>query len=178
VIDTGIYTANVDFGGRATFGFKAEAEWSQNDANGHGTHVASTIMGTQYGVARAAHAIAVKVLGDNGSGSNAGVIAGVEWATQQGRGKSSVINMSLGLYSLCSFAHMRLGGSFSQALNNAVDAAADAGLVVVVAAGNSNVDACSSSPASATEVICVGATSEGLFSLSLMSYPSFRCWSC
>jgi len=151
VVDTGIYVDNVDFEGRATFGFKSDASWSDRDANGHGTHVASNIIGKLYGVARKAKAIAVKVLGDNGSGTNAGVIAGVNWVVKQFQAdkKKSVINMSL-------------GGGFSAALNAACDTAVKQGVVTVVAAGNSNFDACSFSPASAPTVLTVGSTDVGI----------------
>eukprot|EP01126_Amoeba_proteus_P035746 TRINITY_DN360_c0_g1_i3.p1 TRINITY_DN360_c0_g1~~TRINITY_DN360_c0_g1_i3.p1 ORF type:complete len:397 (-),score=66.34 TRINITY_DN360_c0_g1_i3:78-1268(-) len=150
VIDTGVYTEHEDFGNRASFGFKAEAGWSSTDSNGHGTHVASTIAGTKYGVAKKTTVIAVKVLGDDGSGSNAGVIAGVEYAASNSKQskKRSVANLSL-------------GGSKSLALNAAVNAAVEGGLVVVVAAGNDDADACSGSPSSASQVICVGATDVG-----------------
>jgi len=150
VIDTGVYVSNVDFEGRATFGWKADNKWTDADANGHGTHVSSTVAGVLYGVARKAKIVGVKVLGDDGRGSNTGVIAGVDWAVSQIlAGKQvGVINMSL-------------GGGFSSALNMAVNAAVAEGVVVVVAAGNENVDACSSSPASATDVITVGATEQG-----------------
>jgi len=151
IIDTGIFVEHEDFVGRAKFGWKAESLWSDTDKNGHGTHVASTTMGIKYGVARRATSIAVKVLGDNGSGSNAGVIGGVDWTIAQylSNKQRSVINMSL-------------GGGFSAALNNAVNQAVTEGIVVAVAAGNSNADACFSSPASAEKVISVGSTQDGL----------------
>jgi len=151
VIDTGIYVANTDFRGRATFGFKASNSWSNTDGNGHGTHVASTIVGQLFGVARKATAVAVKVLGDNGSGTDATVIAGIDWVTGQylSHKKPSVANLSL-------------GGGKSTTLNAAANAAVNAGVVMVVAAGNSNADACNGSPASATEVISVGSTDVGV----------------
>jgi len=147
IIDTGIYVAHEDFGGRAIFGFKAETGWSNTDANGHGTHVASTTGGTTYGVAKSVDLVAVKVLGDNGSGTNAGVIAGVDWVTGQCKGKTKKC-----------VANMSLGGGFSTALNNACDAAVDNGIFMAVAAGNDNGNACSYSPASAPKVTTVGAT--------------------
>jgi subtilisin family serine protease len=150
IIDTGIYTAHTDFEGRATFGFKSDSSWPSTDDAGHGTHVASTVGGKLYGVAKSVNLIAVKVLGGDGSGSTAGVIAGVDWAVKRRKasGKNSVGNMSL-------------GGGPSSLLNKAVNAASNAGVYMVVAAGNDNVDACGSSPASATDVICVGATDLG-----------------
>ena len=83
----GIYKENQDFGGRAFFGFQAPSTGSDTDKNGHGTHVASTVGGVLYGVAKKTTLIAVKVLGDNGSGSNAGVISGIDWVTNNAKGK-------------------------------------------------------------------------------------------
>lgn len=85
--------------GRATFGWKADPLWSSTDKNGHGTHVSSTSVGRKYGVAREANVVGVKVLGDNGSGTNAGVIAGIDWVVSEfiASRKPSVINMSLGM---------------------------------------------------------------------------------
>jgi len=151
VIDTGVYLAHNDFGGRAIFGFKANAAWSNNDANGHGTHVASTTAGTTFGVAKSASIIAVKVLGDNGSGTTAGVVAGVDWAAADyySKARPGVANMSL-------------GGGYSAALNNACDSASATGLIMSVAAGNDNQNACNYSPASADDVISVGSTDVGV----------------
>jgi len=148
IIDTGIYVANVDFEGRATFAFKATASWSDTDANGHGTHVASTVGGKNYGVAKKVTIKAVKVLGDNGSGTNAGVIAGVDFVRQDSSSTRKVANMSL-------------GGGLATALNDAVNNAVNAGVAMSVAAGNDNRDAKNYSPASATQAICVGSTAEG-----------------
>jgi len=150
ILDTGIYLAHTDFQGRATFGFKAEASWKDTDSNGHGTHVSSTVGGKKYGIAKDVSLIAVKVLGDDGSGSNAGVIAGIEYALDQhiNKGVPSVANMSL-------------GGGKSTALNRAVDKAVSSNLVFIVAAGNDNSDACNYSPASAIDAITVGATDIG-----------------
>jgi len=150
IFDTGIYIAHNDFQGRAKFGFKAETGWSNTDGNGHGTHVASTTGGIYYGVAKQVELIAVKVLSDGGSGSYAGIIAGVDWAigNKQSTGKPSVGNMSL-------------QGGYNQALNDAVDAASSVhNLVMVVAAGNSgaNADSCNYSPSGSSFVINVGAT--------------------
>jgi subtilisin family serine protease len=151
VVDTGVYVDNVDFEGRATFGWKYEASWSSTDANGHGTHVASTVAGKFYGVAREAKIVGVKVLGDNGSGTNTGVIAGIDWAVSSilSLGQTGVINMSL-------------GGGLSTALNAAVNAAVADNVVVVVAAGNENANACGGSPSSAADAITVGATEQDI----------------
>jgi len=160
VIDTGIYVAHSDFEGRATFGWKADSPWSNTDGNGHGTHVTGTIIGRTYGVAKKATAIAVKVLGDDGSGTNSGVLAGVDWVISRfTKSKPSVINMSL-------------GGGKSAVLDNAVNGAVDAGIVVVVAAGNSNANACTGSPSGASKVLGVGATDIGLSSTDVRSYFS------
>jgi len=148
IIDTGVYVAHVEFEGRAVFGYKANAAWSDTDANGHGTHVASTVAGSRYGVADAADVVAVKVLGDNGSGTTATVIAGVNFVPghcqAQGRGGRCCANMSL-------------GGGYSDALNQACDNLVALGVVLVVAAGNNNQDACSFSPASAPDAISCAA---------------------
>jgi len=167
IIDTGIYVDNDDFEGRAQFGFKANNGWSNGDGNGHGTHVASTVGGKRFGVAKKTTLIAVKVLGDDGSGTNAGVIAGVDWAVSDylrnyaPRNRKGVANMSL-------------GGGRNVAMNNAVNAAMGAGLVMVVAAGNDNGDACNSSPASATDVVTVGSTT--LNALGADQRSSFSNW--
>jgi len=155
VLDTGIYLDHNEFktadgqGRRAQFAFKAEPSWSDTDRHGHGTHVSSTIGGLQYGVAKKANLWTVKVLSDSGSGSTAGVIAGINFvAGQYSKDKKLTANMSL-------------GGGFSLALNNAVNAAVKVGVVFVVAAGNDNSDAKDYSPASAADAITVGATAEG-----------------
>jgi len=147
IIDTGILDTHVDFENRAKMLANFVNDGIFTDCNGHGTHVAGTVGGKTYGVAKKVNLFGVKVLGCTGSGSNAGVIDGIKYATTQGKnsGRPSVINMSL-------------GGSLSTATNQAVDEASKNGITVVVAAGNSNADACNYSPASAKEVLCVGAT--------------------
>jgi len=151
VVDTGIYVHNVDFDGRAHFGFKAMAAWSNTDNNGHGTHVASTVGGKTYGVAKKVTLYAVKVLGDNGQGTDSGVIAGVDWVASnytKGGKKPSTANLSL-------------GGGKSLVLNAAVNEAVLLGITFVVAAGNSNDNACDYSPSSASSAITVGSTDVG-----------------
>jgi len=152
IVDTGIYVEHDDFGGRAAFGYKADNSWSNTDGNGHGTHVASTTGGTSYGVAKRVRLVAVKVLSDQGSGPTSGVIAGVDWVTGQAKGdptKKHVANLSL-------------GGGFSTAMNTACNnAVTQGGVFMAVAAGNDNGNACSYSPASATEPASVGATDIG-----------------
>jgi serine protease len=147
IIDTGIRATHQDFGTRAKMIANFVNDGQFTDCNGHGTHVAGTVGGTAYGVAKKVTLYGVKVLGCNGSGSNSGVIAGIDLSADEAQvsGRPSVINMSL-------------GGSLSTATNAAVDAASNSGVTVVVAAGNSNADACNYSPASAKQVLSVGAT--------------------
>lgn len=149
VIDTGINLEHEDFGGRATFGFSADE--SEADGQGHGTHVAGTIGGTVYGVAKKTSLVAVKVLDDEGSGTNSGVIAGIEWVATDAKKKGSSKTV----------ANMSLGGAQSTALDAAVEAAIEEGVTFVVAAGNSNEDAVNSSPAGVKAAITVGAIDEG-----------------
>lgn len=147
IIDTGINIEHEDFEGRAVWGYTAPAGDSDIDGNGHGTHVASTVAGKRFGVAKKATVIAVKVLRTSGYGSTADVVAGVEWAANAARksNKRSTANMSL-------------GGRRSIAMDRAVEKAVELGLQMAIAAGNSNGNACSHSPAAADPVVTVGAT--------------------
>ncbi|CAG8472967.1 8648_t:CDS:1 [Funneliformis mosseae] len=148
IIDTGITTSHNEFGGRAKSGGAFCDGCNEDDENGHGTHVASIAAGKTLGVARKANLIAIRVLDADGSGSNAGVIDGMTAVIDQhnkSQNKKSVVNMSL-------------GGGFSDAVNTAVKALTDAGVHVVVAAGNENAESCTKSPASAKTAITVGAT--------------------
>ena len=149
VVDTGINTAHTQFGGRAVWGQNFISGSANTDENGHGTHCAGTVGGSTYGVAKKATLVAVKVLDADGSGSNSGVISGVQWVGTNAK--------SLGLSSK-SVLSMSLGGSFSSALNSAVQSTISAGVTVVVAAGNENQNAANVSPASAPNAITVGAT--------------------
>jgi oryzin len=113
------------------------------DENGHGTHCSGTIAGSTYGVAKKANLVAVKVLDKDGSGSNSGVISGIQWVGNNAAARS-VLSMSL-------------GGSYSSAVNSAVKSTVNKGVTVVVAAGNSDDDASNYSPASESTAITVGA---------------------
>ncbi|HEY7026476.1 MAG TPA: S8 family serine peptidase [Gemmatimonadales bacterium] len=145
IIDTGILRTHVDFGGRAVFGFDAIQDGNgMTDCHGHGTHVAGTVGGSTYGVAKAVRLHAVRVLDCTGSGLISQVIAGINWVTAH-RIKPAVANMSL-------------GGGFSQALNTAVANSIKAGVSYAIAGGNSNLDACTVSPASTPAAITVAAS--------------------
>jgi subtilisin family serine protease len=145
VIDTGIRRTHQDFGGRAFEGYTAIADGrGTDDCNGHGTHVAGTVGGSTWGVAKRVTLWAVRVLSCSGSGSTSGVIAGVDWVTAN-RQLPAVANMSL-------------GGGASAALDDAVNRSIAAGVTYAVAAGNSNTNACNSSPARVAAALTVGAT--------------------
>ena len=143
VIDTGIRTAHTQFGGRASNVFDAFGGNGQ-DCNGHGTHVSGTVGGSTYGVAKSALLRGVRVLDCNGSGSTSGVIAGVDWVRQN--------------FIAPAVANMSLGGGASSALDTAVNNLSNAGVAIAVAAGNSNTDACTSSPARAVNAITTAST--------------------
>lgn len=150
ILDTGIRVSHEDFEGRAIWGTNTVGDGIDSDCQApvyHGTHVASTVGGRDYGIAKSVDLIAVKVLGCGGSGTYSGIIAGIEWAVARmgDTGRRSLINMSL-------------GGGYSGALNAAVASATSAGMHVVVAAGNSNANACGYSPASAPSAVTVGST--------------------
>lgn len=135
IIDTGIRTTHTQFGGRAS------TVYGSADCHGHGTHVAGTVGGSTYGVAKGALLRGVRVLGCTGSGSTSGIIAGIDWV-RLNHIKPAVANLSL-------------GGGFSSSLNTAVNNLSNAGVFVAVAAGNSNANACNFSPASAANVTSV-----------------------
>lgn len=145
VIDTGILASHQEFTGRVGSGYTAIADGNgTTDCNGHGTHVSGTVGGTTYGVAKGVTLVPVRVLDCTGSGSSSGVIAGIDWM--------------VGVAPAGSVANMSLGGGFSSTLNSAVANAVSKGITMVVAAGNSSADACSSSPSSEPSAITVGAT--------------------
>lgn len=143
IIDTGINTNHEDFGGRAVWGTNT-VDRRNEDCHGHGSHVAGTVGGTKYGIAKGAKLVGVKVMDCEGKGSLSGVIRGVEWSASQKNGPA--------------VANMSLGGPAHQSTDDAVRAAVRKGLVMVVASGNKNEDACNSSPARVSEAITVNAT--------------------
>ena len=146
IIDTGIRTSHRDFEGRATWGTNT-VDSNNTDCNGHGTHVAGTVGGETYGVAKDVKLIAVKVLNCAGSGTYDGVIAGIDWVTSHHQsGQPAVANMSL-------------GGPASQAVDDAVRRSINDGVTYALAAGNDyGANACNTSPARTTEAITVGST--------------------
>ncbi|MFJ3657187.1 S8 family peptidase [Streptomyces nigra] len=145
VIDTGVRITHQQISGRASYGYDAvDGDTTASDGNGHGTHVATTIAGSTYGVAKKAKVVAVRVLDNNGSGTTAGVIAGIDWVTANHSGPS--------------VANLSLGGGASTALDTAVRNSISSGVTYAVAAGNSSANASSYSPARVTQAITVGAT--------------------
>ncbi|GGS78939.1 MULTISPECIES: S8 family peptidase [Streptomyces] len=159
VIDTGVRITHGDISGRASYGYDAvDGDTNAADGNGHGTHVATTIAGTKYGVAKKAKVVAVRVLDNNGSGTTAGVIAGIDWVTNNHSGPS--------------VANMSLGGGASSTLDTAVRNSIASGVTYAIAAGNSSANASSYSPARVTEAITVGATTNTDARASYSNYGS------
>ena len=145
IIDTGIRTSHSQFGGRAVGDYSSIADgYGATGCHWHGTHVAGTVGGSSVGVAKGVTLHSVRVLDCNGSGTTSGVVAGVDWVAAN-RVLPAVANMSV-------------SGGFSQALNDAVQRGINAGVTFAVAAGNSASDACGYSPASASNALTVGAT--------------------
>ncbi|HEX5598257.1 MAG TPA: S8 family peptidase, partial [Micromonosporaceae bacterium] len=148
VIDTGIRSTHTDFRGRMKPGYDAIGGGTE-DCHGHGTHVAGTVGGTQYGVAKSPYLVPIRVLNCQGSGTNAQVVAGIDWVTANAI-KPAVANMSL-------------GGSANTATDDAVNRSINAGITYAVAAGNGDIfgnrqNACNYSPARVSNAITVGAT--------------------
>merc|ERR1711994_1092464 len=156
VIDTGIYIQHNDFGGRAVWGYNA-VDSSNTDGNGHGTHCAGTMAGSTYGLHKTGTLKAVKVLNAGGSGTTAGVIDGVNWVVTDAQ-KMMRKAVKEGKAPAKAVANMSLGGGRSTAMNNAVNAAVEAEVLMAVAAGNNANDACNYSPASAELVTSTGAS--------------------
>lgn len=146
VIDTGVRATHTEFAGRVAPGYTAVVDgFGTDDCNGHGTHVAGTIGGRTYGIAKQVTIVPVRVLDCFGSGTLSGVIAGIDWVTANNKGAPAVANMSL-------------GAAATATVDAAVERMVAAGVTAVVAAGNSNVDACGTSPARTPSAITVGAT--------------------
>ena len=167
IIDTGIRLTHTEFGGRAVSGYDAIDGGSADDCHGHGTHVAGTVGGTAYGVAKGVALVAVRVLDCQGSGTTSGVIAGVDWVTAN-HVKPAVANMSL-------------GGGASSSLDLAVQNSIKAGVSYVVAAGNGDFigraqDACNYSPARVPEAMTMGATDKTDTKASWSNYGNCVDW--
>jgi subtilisin family serine protease len=165
VIDTGIELAHTDFTGRAVSGYDGVDGGSADDCNGHGTHVAGTVGGTTYGVAKRVRLVAVRVLDCTGSGTTSGVIAGIDWATADHQaGQPAVANLSLGTVS-------------SPTLDDAVSRSISDGITYAVAAGNGNSagvpqDACTFSPARVEAALTVAASDRTDAPASFSNYGS------
>jgi subtilisin family serine protease len=161
VIDTGIRRTHTQFGGRAVHGYTAVNDGrGSTDCNGHGTHVAGTIGGSTYGVAKAVRLVAVRVLSCNGSGSTSGVIAGVNYVSSNHTGTAPAV------------ANMSLGGGISSALDAAVNNSIADGVTYAIAAGNSNANASNFSPARVGAAITVGSSTSTDARSSFSNYGS------
>lgn len=146
VIDTGVNISHQDFGGRARYGYDAiDDDAVAEDLHGHGTHVAGTLAGTTFGVAKRAKVVAVRVLDRNGEGTTEQVVAGIDWVTRNAV-KPAVANMSL-------------GGDPDSVLDAAVRGSIASGITYAVAAGNQDKDASTHSPARVSQALTVGAVS-------------------
>ncbi|WBB79616.1 S8 family peptidase [Micromonospora sp. WMMD882] len=159
IIDTGIRTTHNDFGGQAIDGYDAvDNALPAADCNGHGTHVAGTVGGTTYGVAKNVTLVAVRVLNCSGSGTWAQVIAGINWVTSNHQaGQPAVANMSL-------------GGALNSSLNTAVANSIADGVTYAVASGNSTANACNTSPAAVTTALTVNASQSNDARASFSNY--------
>ncbi|MFJ5308892.1 S8 family peptidase [Streptomyces sp. NPDC088350] len=159
VIDTGVRITHTQISGRASYGYDAvDGDTTASDGNGHGTHVATTIAGSTYGVAKKANIVAVRVLDNSGSGTTAGVIAGIDWVISH--------------HTTPAVANMSLGGSASASLDTAVANSISSGVTYAVAAGNSSANASSYSPARVSTAITVGATTSADAKASYSNYGS------
>lgn len=159
VLDTGVRITHAEISGRASYGYDfVDNDTTAQDGYGHGTHVATTVAGNTYGVAKKAKIVAVRVLGNDGSGTTAGVIAGVDWITAHHSGPS--------------VANVSLGGGASTSLDNAVSTSISSGVTYSIAAGNSNANAANYSPARVPTALTVGATTSADARASYSNYGS------
>ncbi|MEU3651847.1 S8 family peptidase [Streptomyces sp. NPDC032161] len=159
IIDTGVRITHNDFGGRASYGYDAiDNDNTAQDGHGHGTHVAATVAGSSYGVAKKAKVVGVRVLDNSGSGTTDQVVAGIDWVTANAV-KPAVANMSL-------------GGGADSVLDAAVRKSIASGVTYAVAAGNESTDASTRSPARVTEAITVGSTTSTDARSSFSNYGS------
>ncbi|KAK6496168.1 Basic amino-acid permease [Arthrobotrys musiformis] len=159
VVDTGVRVTHKEFEKRASWGYNAVPGSANADNHGHGTHVAGTAAGKTYGVAKYARIVAVKVIGDDGTGQDSYTLAGLDYISKVAKPGKSVVNMSI-------------GGPKSEAVNAAVQALYKKGILVVAAAGNENENAGLSSPASAPSAITVGATDDSDTRASFSNFGS------
>ncbi len=161
IVDTGVLGSHGEFSGRMASGYSAISDGrGTTDCNGHGTHVAGTVGGTTYGVAKQVTIRPVRVLDCQGSGTNSGVIAGVDWVTgNHSAGAPAVANMSL-------------GGGISSALDTAVANSINDGVTYAVAAGNENTNACNGSPSRVGAALTVGSTTSSDARSSFSNYGS------
>ncbi|HEX2065103.1 MAG TPA: S8 family peptidase, partial [Acidimicrobiales bacterium] len=165
VIDSGIRLSHSEFGGRAVTGPDyVDNDGSADDCDGHGTHVAGTIGGSTYGVARGVRLVAVRVLDCAGKGTWSGVIAGIDWVTaHHGASELAVANVSLG------------GGAMTS-VDAAVRGSIADGVSYAVSAGNSSQDACKFSPARVAEAMTIGATTKSDRRSTYSNYGSCLDW--
>ena len=163
IIDTGIRIYHDDLGGRASYGWDfIDNDAVAEDCNGHGTHVAGTVGGATYGVAKGVSLVAVRVLNCRGSGTTSGVIAGIDWVTNHATGPA--------------VANMSLGGGASEALDTAVANSIAEGISYAVAAGNNGQNACNYSPSRVPSAMTIGASDSTDTKASWSNYGSCVDW--
>lgn len=150
MLDTGIYTKNPDFEDRAVWGTN-KVGGEDTDENGHGTNTASLVAGRLFGVAKKAKVVAVKVLNKDGRGPASDIISGIEWATKDAK-KHDKIGKAI--------MNISIGSSKSDAVNDAVNKATEAGITVFVSAGHEDQDAANVSPASAKKACTIAASNK------------------
>ncbi|KAH7165065.1 peptidase S8/S53 domain-containing protein [Fusarium sp. MPI-SDFR-AT-0072] len=163
ILDSGIRTTHKEFEGRASWGANFVSGSPDTDEYGHGTHIAGIVGGKTYGVAKGCRMYAVKVIDKDGLGTMSNILQGLQWAVNHAKSrgitKKSVINASL-------------GGPYTKIGNDAVKAATDLGITIVVSAGNSGADAAEYSPASAPSAITVAAIDSASYRTLWSNYGS------